>query len=214
MLPEEEEEEEEEPSLESSIVPFLDEEDQGRKKFHRIVLNDKDIILFTAFHFSGAVLLSALTMFITPVISFISLYRNNMGEGLGMVWMTASLTYILGCPLWSKLSDLKGHRIMGRRRMYIIIGTIITGVPLLLLSIFGYSTPVTCYALMLIVMMIGMSASYTSWSSLLIEVVKQEKLGKIRFIKKIMSCIGSIIGAGLIPCIFNSVGVKNNNNKE
>lgn len=203
-----EEEEEEELSLESSIVPFLDEENKDKKKFHRIGLDDKGIILFTAFHFSGGVAQSALSMFITPVISLMSLYRNHMGEGMGMVWVIASMVYIMACPLWSKLSDLKGHRTMGRRRLYIIIGTLITGISLVILSVFGQSTPITAFSLILVGIMIGMSATYTSWSSLLIEVVKQEKLGKIRFIKKIMTCLGYIVGSGVIPCVLDFIGVN------
>lgn len=207
MIPEEEEEEEE-LSLESSIVPFLDEEKQeDKKKFHRIGLNDKDMILFTAFHLSAGVEQSALMMFITPLISFMSVYRTHMGEGLGMVWVIASLVYILGCPLWSKLSDFKGHKVLGRRRLYIIIGTAISGIALVILSIFGVSTPLGAFSLIVVGIMVGTSATHTSWSSLLIEAVKQEKLGKVRFIRKIMNCLGYIIGAGVIPCVFSYIGV-------
>lgn len=206
MIPEEEEEEEE-LSLESSIVPFLDEENQDKKKFHRIGLNDKDMILFTAFHLSGGVEQSALMMFITPLISFMSLYRTHMSEGVGMVWVIGSLIYIIGCPLWSKLSDFKGHKVMGRRRLYIIIGSVISGIALVILSVFGTSTPLGAFSLIVVAIMIGTSATHTSWSSLLIETVKQEKLDKIRFIKKIMNCLGYIIGAGVIPCVFSYIGV-------
>lgn len=153
---------------ESPVDGSFDEE-----KFKRPVMKRSQIAVISSLHFGVSAQVSALACFIVPRVTFLSASRGHIAEAQGLLWLVVAVAHALARPMWAALSDRRSSRSWGRRRPYVVLGTVICGITFLALSVGGYHIPIAYYTLILSVYALGLSCLVVAWQALCAEIVRK-----------------------------------------
>jgi Na+/melibiose symporter-like transporter len=177
------------------------------EKFKRPILRWSQTAALASLHFSVSAQAAALCAFVIPRATFVSIERGHMAEAQGMLWLVVAVVSALACPAWAALSDRRASRSFGRRRPYIVLGTVVCALVLVVLSVGGYRIPVAWYILFLVCHALGASCMTVAWQALCAEVVRKEQAGRVYLWRRVWAVVGVLLGAGVVPCIADFIRI-------
>ncbi len=154
----------------------------------------KDYIKITVFGFAVSALWNSMGSIIMPLIVMGIVADSQKNTYLGILTFAGLILAMIVQPVAGTISDCSGHK-WGRRRPYILGGTIIAVIFLMLLGWAGsFAVVFAIYCLL----QISSNMAHGPWQGFIPDLVPDKKRGVASGVKGFLEVLGTIVGVLLV----------------
>ena len=174
-------------------------------------LNVREQLVLSVYWFSINAQSAALFPIVIPLQILLFVPRGQVGNVqqavlLGWISAVGAIVSLIMPPLFGLMSD-RSTSIYGRRRPYIVAGTILLVVSALLLAIAGN---IAIFVIALIINQFGSNAANASYQALMPDIVPREQRGEASGYFGLMTILGNVGSLGVAAFLLGSFTLTSN----
>jgi Na+/melibiose symporter-like transporter len=177
--------------------------DSSIYKEHRYI----DYIKITVFGFAISALWNTMGSIITPLIVLGLVADAQKNTYLGILTFAGLVLAMVVQPVAGMISDRSSYK-LGRRRPYILVGTIFTVLFLMSLS---WAGSIAAVLIVYCLLQISSNTAHGPWQGFIPDLVQDKKRGLASGVKGVLEILGTIVGIQLIGYFMSERFVGNSN---
>lgn len=153
----------------------------------------RDYVKVTIFGFALNALWNPMSTIIMPLLVLNFVAESQKNTYLGLITFVGLILAIIVQPITGAMSDRSSFS-WGRRRPYVLIGTIVS---IVLLMSFGIANSIATVLLIYCLLQISSNTAHGPWQGLIPDLVPSNKRGTASAVKGIVETLGAAVGIQL-----------------